>query len=129
MKNFKKIFFFVLSLVVLLPAGVLAVDPPAQDNKGLLYRAGQTAGYQQGSEQQLSSIVGKIIYGALGLLGVVFLVLIVFAGYLWLTAGGEEAQVEKAKGYIKNGVIGLVIVLTSFGITNFVLSSLINSAG
>lgn len=117
-----------MSFIVLLPAGVLAIDPPAQDEKGLLYRAGKAAGYAPGSEQQLSSLVGKLIFGALGLLGVIFLALIVFAGYLWLTAGGEEEKVTKAKGYIKNGIIGLVIVLTAFGITSFVLSSLINAS-
>lgn len=115
------------SVFVLAPQLVLAVDPPKEDAKGLLYRAGQRAGYEAGSPTQLSSLVGRIIYAFLGLLGVIFLVLIVYAGYLYLTAGGEEQKVEEAKKYIKNGIIGLIIVLAAFGITRFVVGSLLNA--
>ena len=69
-------------------------------------------------------VVGRIIYVALGILGTILLVLIVYAGFLWMTAGGNEDQVDKAKTYIKNAVIGLVIVLSSYAITYFVITRL-----
>ncbi|MBI5732117.1 MAG: hypothetical protein HY982_02030 [Candidatus Magasanikbacteria bacterium] len=57
----------------------------------------------------------------MGLLGVIFLALIVYAGFLWLTAGGDETKVKDAQKYMKNAVIGLIIVLASLGITAFIL--------
>ncbi|MEK9152326.1 MAG: hypothetical protein AAB692_03080, partial [Patescibacteria group bacterium] len=65
----------------------------------------------------------------LGLLGTVFVVLMIYAGYLYMTAQGNEEQVEKAKGLIKNAVIGLVIVFTSYMIQFFVFDYLITATG
>jgi amino acid transporter len=61
----------------------------------------------------------------LGLLGTIFLVYIVYAGYLWMTAGGEEQQIEEAKKHLKNGIIGLIIILLAVSITLFVTKYLI----
>ena len=71
----------------------------------------------------------RIINYLLGLVGTLFVVLIVYAGYLWMTAGGEEQQIEKAKSYLKNGIIGLVIVLAAVAITLFVTKYLIRATG
>lgn len=72
----------------------------------------------------LAREVGRIIQAVLGFVGAVMLVVIVYAGYLWLTAGGKEDQVTKAKAYIRNAIIGLIIVLTSFLVVNFVIDRL-----
>ncbi|KKR34904.1 MAG: hypothetical protein UT67_C0005G0016 [Candidatus Magasanikbacteria bacterium GW2011_GWA2_40_10] len=71
----------------------------------------------------LSETVGKIIKIVLGLLGTIFLVLIVYAGFLWMTAAGEEEKVTKAMNILKTSVIGLVIILAAYSITYFVLSN------
>ncbi|MEK7508916.1 MAG: pilin [Patescibacteria group bacterium] len=127
MAYYKKVKYLVCCLVfIFLPTLVLAIAAPAP--AGLLKKAGETAGYDTvGSSMGPSALVGRIIYSFLGLLGVIFLVLIVYAGYLWMTAGGEEQQIEKAKSYIKNSVIGLVIILAAFGITRFVIGGLLNA--
>ncbi len=72
-------------------------------------------------------IVGTLISAMLSIVGVVFLVLILYAGGLWMTAGGEEKQVEKAKDMMIRAVIGLVILLASYSISNFVVQSLITA--
>ena len=59
-----------------------------------------------------------------GLLTVGFIALMIYAGYLWITARGDEAQVEKAKEYIKNAVIGLIIISLAYAIASFVFSKL-----
>ncbi len=69
-------------------------------------------------------IIGNIIYVALGLLGIVLLVIIIYAGFLWMTSGGNEEQIAKAKKYLTNGVIGLIIILCSYAITYFVITRL-----
>lgn len=74
-------------------------------------------------------IVGRIIQIVLAFLGVITLVLIMYAGFLWMTSGGDENKVDKAKAMIKNAVIGLVIILSSWGIATFLISRLWNATG
>ncbi len=71
--------------------------------------------------------VAIIIRSALALIGIVFVVLILYAGFLWMTAGGEEEKTGKAKKLITNGVVGLVIVLSAYAITGFVISNLVGA--
>ncbi|HOX97386.1 MAG TPA: hypothetical protein PL066_03505 [bacterium] len=72
------------------------------------------------------AIVGKVIAGVLGFLGVVFLVGIVYYGFRWMTAGGKSDVVKVAKDGITNLVIGLILVLSAYAITSFILSILTN---
>lgn len=65
-------------------------------------------------------IVGIMIRWALSLLGVFFVVLIIYAGFLWMSAGGNDDQISKAKSYIFNAVIGLIIILSAYSITIYV---------
>jgi hypothetical protein len=69
----------------------------------------------------LTTLIGKIIKAVLSLLFVVLVLLIIYAGWLWMTAGGEPKQVDKAQEYIKNAVIGLIIISLAYAITNFVI--------
>lgn len=75
-------------------------------------------------DQTLPAAVGAIIGAVLGLVGVILLVIMVYAGFLWLTAGGNDDQVGHAKQLIKNGVIGMAITLSAFVITQFVVNQL-----
>lgn len=54
-----------------------------------------------------------------GLISMILIGINVYAGYLWMTAGGNEETVTKAKQLLKNGIIGLVIVLSAYSITIF----------
>jgi cbb3-type cytochrome oxidase subunit 3 len=72
------------------------------------------------SEAFLSTRVGSIIGTLLSFLGVIFMVLVIYAGVLWMTARGAEAQVDKAKDILVNAIIGLILVLAAYAITAFV---------
>ncbi len=77
-------------------------------------------------------IIGRIIQVALSFLGVIALILIMYAGFLWMTSNGDEDKISKAKQILKNAVIGLVIILSSWAITTFILTRLwgaINGGG
>ena len=76
--------------------------------------------------QDPMDITVLIINWALGLLGLIFLVLVIYAGFLWMMAGGSEEQVTKAKGILRAALIGLVVVLVSYGTTYFVFEVLVN---
>ena len=75
------------------------------------------------------SMVTKIINVALGLLSVIAVVIVIYGGFVWMTSNGEEEKVDKAKKTLKAGVIGLAIILASWGITAFVLNKLGDATG
>lgn len=70
-------------------------------------------------------IVGRIVQAALGLIGMIFTILIIYGGWLWMTSYGDPKQIEKAKKTIINSVIGLAIILSSLAISQFIISRLI----
>ncbi len=72
----------------------------------------------------IGHLVAVIIQTALGFLAVIFLVLVLFSGFRWMTAGGNEEQVKKATKTITMAVIGLVVVLAAFAITYFIFKVL-----
>ena len=71
----------------------------------------------------LFTLIGRILNIFFSVLGVLLLCYLLYAGFLWMTSEGEEG-VTKAKGIIKNAVIGLVIVASSFAISQFILNIL-----
>ncbi|PIR93112.1 hypothetical protein COT99_02560 [Candidatus Falkowbacteria bacterium CG10_big_fil_rev_8_21_14_0_10_43_10] len=79
----------------------------------------------QADTQTVDKILTKVINAILGLLGVIFLVLTLFAGFLWMTAAGNDDQVGKAKKILTAAIIGIVIIVSSYAITNFVLTSVL----
>lgn len=86
----------------------------------------ETAGAAEiGTTRELPEIIGSLINVVLGFLGILLLVYILYAGFLWMTAGGNEESVTKAKTMIKNAIIGLIIIVAAFAISNFVLTQLI----
>ena len=77
----------------------------------------------------LPTIIGRLIGAALVLLGVVFVILIIYAGFLWMTAQGNDEKVKQAKKVLSGAVIGLVLIFASYAITGFVIDALTNSLG
>lgn len=69
-------------------------------------------------------VVGRIINVSLSLLGTIAVALMVYAGFLWMTAAGNDDQITKARGIIYAAVIGLVIILSAYAITNFIIGNI-----
>jgi hypothetical protein len=115
----RKIFFAIT--LSLLPFAARAQDL----GQTTLNKAGITIGGYQANT--VEGIVGIVISAALGLLGVIFLILIVYGGYIWMMARGDESKVEKAKDTISRSIIGLIIVLAAYAITYFVIDKLITT--
>jgi len=80
------------------------------------------AGYDP--DLSLGAVVATIIKGFLGLLGVIFIILIVIAGYNWMTAAGDEEKIKKATSTIRSAIIGLLIIIAAYSITYFVFQNL-----
>lgn len=66
----------------------------------------------------------RIINIALGLLGVVAILIVLYAGFLWTTSAGNDEKVTEAKKMLWAGLIGLIIIFSAYTITRFVLVEL-----
>ncbi|MBI5022709.1 MAG: hypothetical protein HZC05_00890 [Candidatus Magasanikbacteria bacterium] len=127
----KKILSFVLSLFVvsLFALPVLAAygeNPatplnPVGTNDALGINYGKATGL---GEKDVRNTVASIINVALGLLGIVAVVIILIGGFEWMTAGGNEEKTGEARNRIFAGIIGLAIILSAYAIATFVINSL-----
>ena len=70
--------------------------------------------------QDVPTMLGTVIGAAMSLVGVVFFVLSIYAGFLWMTARGDETQAKKARDTLTMSVIGLIIVFGAYAITAFI---------
>lgn len=124
-------------------AGVLVFSPmavSAQESEsdsifgGITQGIGQTAseaGYdvQEGDpESTLGATINRVVNLAIGMLGVVATLFIIYAGYLWMTAGGDTNQIEHAKHILKQVVVGFIVLSLAYALVTFVFS-LISRAG
>ncbi len=75
------------------------------------------------------SMIGRIINIALGFLGAIAVLIIIYGGFVWMTSNGEEEKVSSAKKILRNGVIGLIIILCSWAIATFLISRLSGDGG
>ena len=82
---------------------------------------GEVAGYDTTKDSVLP-IVANIVNIVYGLIGVIFFILIIYGGILWMTAGGKDEQVKKAQNIIQRSAIGLFIVVLAYAITYFILN-------
>ena len=73
--------------------------------------------------------VMAIIQVLLGFLGIIAIVIVLYGGFVWMTAGGNEEKVSSAKKIITAGIIGLVIIFVSYAIATFVINQLITATG
>ncbi len=132
MKNAKKKIISFLILFFLLGVPVINYTMNSASAAGRLWDSqvgiediGQKAYGETGAPQDIRVTVMEIINVVLQLLSVIFVVLIIISGYQWMTAGGNEEQIKKAKKNLTNAVIGLVIILASWGISYFILTRMV----
>lgn len=116
--------YFLSFLISALLLGGIAVPVLAQTEPDLSAQIAEKSGYAKNGAPNLSETVGKIIRIILGLLGIIFLALTVYAGALWMTAAGNEEKVTTAMGILKMAVIGLIIILASYSLSYFVLDKI-----
>ena len=117
--------FLAVSLILVGSLGLLQSVPafasnPSLSNDPLGVNYGSYTGL---SDQDVRVSIARVIQFVLGFLGLIFLVLVIFAGFLWMTSAGNEDRVEKAKKILWGAVIGVAIILASYGITEFVVKN------
>lgn len=114
-------------------AGLMSLAPVATQaqtiNSNDLWGNGTVNTYQsQGfSNTDPRQTVARIIKVALGFLGSIAVILIVLAGFKWMTAAGNEDKIAESKKLMAAAFVGLIIILTAFALTSFVINSVISS--
>src|SRR3989344_1722582 len=107
MKKIILVFVFLFSIFYILNYSLALAQGGSQEALDQLKAAGGASGANIAGSGPMDPrlIVAIIIRSALSLIGIVFLVLTLYAGWLWMTAGGEEEKISKAKKLLSNGVI------------------------
>jgi len=114
-------------LAILGSAAQVKADEPLDTLGGLNVTAGKVTAFQgqvaqtnETAKNFIQTKSGQIIGTVLSFVGVLFLILMIYAGILWMTAGGNDQIVTKAKGLLINSIIGIVIIFAAYAITAFV---------
>lgn len=127
MKNLKHL--LVGAALLALPLGAVLRVPMTYAAPDLIGNLEDVNADADLGSENLTATVGKLIWAVLSVLGVIFLVLVLYAGFTWMTAQGDTKKVEKARDILITSVIGLVILLSAYAISTFVIETLSTATG
>lgn len=132
MPNLKKIFpvFLLLTLLAYPLIGFTQSAQNVNDVIGGLEDTAKQSGIITDNKQPPTfyQTLGKFINLFLTFLGAIFLIIIIYAGFIWMMAKGNQQEIEKAVKLLENALLGLAIVLGAYLLTNFVVFRIINVA-
>ncbi|MDP3900432.1 MAG: hypothetical protein Q8Q23_05115 [bacterium] len=139
--RFKSFFLIITFLFALVAPYIVFAQIPGDDLRSTQSPSSETDPLQrvhiisQGTfntdvgSSGIANIIANALKGFTALLGIVFLILMLYGGYLWMSARGNEQQVEKAQSLIRSAVIGLIIIIAAYAITYFVISWVTGTGG
>lgn len=78
-------------------------------------------------DKDIREVIAYIIRVILGLLGTICVVIILYAGFLYMTSGGNEDKKGEAMAWIKGAVIGLALILMSYALSRYIITQLISA--
>lgn len=111
--------------MLLIPLSALAQTTAAETIRTGLSSTAEKSGFK--GSAPLTVLIGNVIQALLGVVGLVFLILTVYAGFLYLTDAGGGEKVKKAKSILGTSVIGLVIVIAAYALTDYVITALVSA--
>lgn len=130
-KLYRSIILTFILLVVVNTIFSFAGDIQAQEGlslEAMTKQAGETAGYNpETNETSFAKIVGSVVRIFLSLLGVIFVSYTIYGGFLWMTAAGNDEKITKAKHIIRDGIVGMIVILSAAAIYYFIAEFLIDT--
>src|SRR3989338_11630616 len=117
-KSFARLGFFIISALITLHFAFLTFNSALA--QGLTSPDVAGTGL---STQSLENTIINIINAALALAGIIALVILIYGGYVWMTSGGIPQRIALAKRILLSAVIGLVIILLSWAIIQFIVNA------
>ena len=113
----------IITIIMLLIIPLFFVSAAQSDVILLLDDVAEKAQYSGGSDDtELAAYIGRIIQYILATLGVVFLTLLIFAGFTYMTARGDTEKVQEAKDIMEHVVVGLIIILMSYAVSFYIVN-------
>ena len=119
--TFKKVLFLILMAIAIAAPNFVLADKWGIDAAAPNSLIGRTTG---NNPNAIPDLIGQIIGIALSFVGAIFFLLVLYAGFRWMTAFGNEEKVSTSKSIMEHAVLGLVIVLSAYAISRFVFGAL-----
>ncbi len=113
-----------LTFLLLSPIGVVAQN--FQNAVGQAGSAAKISGVETG--KGVEDYVATLTSIALSLIGIIFFILMFYGGYKWMLARGDQKEVEVAKDTIFRALIGLIVVILAYALSQFVIERLVGAA-
>ena len=120
--------FTLLATATMVGVGIFVMAHPALA-QGAVANLTEVADATGLGQEDIRIVIGRIVRIVLGFLGIIATLLVMYGGYLWMTAHGDTERVDEARKVLTNAGIGLIIILSSLAITQFVLNALQSALG
>ncbi|MFA6604050.1 MAG: hypothetical protein WCT10_04415 [Patescibacteria group bacterium] len=114
----------VFCLALVGPTPLLAVDTGLDATAGV-------AGFKTTNNPAaaINISIGNFINQLLGFVGVIFLLLTIYAGFRWMTAQGNDKQIDEAKKLLTGAVIGMIIIFGAYALTTWLIATVGQATG
>ncbi|MEA3398205.1 MAG: hypothetical protein U9R06_00475 [Patescibacteria group bacterium] len=121
MKRWLKQFLILICLVVILilPYFVFAEQSALERLDAVGAGEGR---YSAATETSASEYLGLMVNAFLGVLGIIFIILIIIAGFNWMTASGDDEKLVKAQRTIRRAIVGLLVVAGAYVIQQYIFA-------
>lgn len=117
-------FLFILSFGILQFSTPLALKPALADeslyNKQTLLQEATVNNYGN-KPKDVKIVILNLIKLILSFLAILMVALLIFAGFQYMTSNGNEAKMKEAMGRIQALIVGLLIILVSWGVTVYLI--------
>ena len=123
MKNnlIKNIVVFIVFMMVVAPVALVGIQAQAAPDLGINYVSGDNGLGLSNADKDPREMAVNIVKYLMTFLGIIAVIIILYGGFMWMTAAGNEDRIAKAKQIIIAGSIGLVVILAAFIIVQFVM--------
>lgn len=121
-KKIIKLSAFSAPIISCVMNGTVALAGNPIDKNPLLDKSANQAGYNTSVNAAfvLTDILGSIVFGFASVLGIFFILLVIYGGYIWMNARGNSSEVDRAKHIIRDAIIGLIVVTSSYSLWRLV---------
>ena len=128
-KNTVKLIFislllFNFFLLIMTPGFVLADNGAKQTNYGLDITVGDQGPKELKTNKSITEIAGSVINYVLGIVGTIFLLVILVGGYKWMTSGGNDEKVAEGKKMIIAGINGMIVIFLAYALAYVIIQGL-----
>ena len=121
---YSKIVIGMMSLLVVTPLLVSATYNP----QSIIFDPNSNVERNSGlGNATPTDVAARTINWVLGLLAILALILVIYGGFVWLLSRGNEEEVTRARNILEGALFGLIIILASYGLTQYVFANLVNA--